>query len=182
MEILFSPVEKTGRKVLFDILKDKYDQGFDIIYFVPQQYTVEMEKVLFNVLEEEVLIRAKVMSLLSFARDFLGKSVLDMGPMGKTFLVRRAFERGMGLYRQDNEESLEERFVSSINEFIHRGGRREELVKTIAEKENTLLSKKLKDFLQVYDLYLEKSQNYRDEQNLYMEIIHRKMWFTFTNG
>ena len=173
MEILFSPVEKTGRKVLFDILKDKYVQGFDIICFVPQQYTVEMEKVLFNVLEEEVLIRAKVMSLLSFARDFLGKSVLDMGPMGKTFLVRRAFERGMGLYRQDNEESLEERFVSSINEFIHRGGRREELIKTIAEKENTLLSKKLKDFLQVYDLYLEKSQNYRDEQSLYMEIIQK---------
>ena len=62
MEILFSPVEKTGRKVLFDILKDKYNQGFDIICFVPQQYTVEMEKVLFNVLEEEVLIRAKLCS------------------------------------------------------------------------------------------------------------------------
>ena len=91
MEILFSPVEKTGRKVLFDILKDKYVQGFDIICFVPQQYTVEMEKVLFNVLEEEVLIRAKVMSLLSFCQRLFRKKCSGYGTDGKDFFGTPCF-------------------------------------------------------------------------------------------
>jgi len=184
MKIIAGRAGSGKTDALYGLMKNRIGKGMDTVLIVPEQYSFQAERDLVERLDKPGLLGEEVLSFSRLVHRILevegGLGANHISDLGKTMLLRKAFEENGEAFGIFKGSFRKQGFISQLNDFLNElkknGIIPYELLSTADEIRGLeLLKGKLRDIAFAYE-YVENAlkEKYSDTWDLY-ELAEEKL-------
>ncbi len=184
MKIIAGRAGSGKTDALYKLAKNRIAKGLNAVLIVPEQYSFQAERDLVERLDKPGVLGAEVLSFSRLVHRILevegGLGTNHISDLGKTMLLRKAFEENGEAFGIFKSSFKKQGFISQLNDFLNElkknGIIPYELLSTAEEIRGLeLLKGKLKDIAFAYE-YMENAlkEKYSDTWDLY-ELAEEKL-------
>ncbi len=184
MKIITGRAGSGKTDLLYELAKNRIEQGLDTVLIVPEQYSFQAERDLVERLDKPGILGAEVLSFSRLVHRILevegGLGTNHISDLGKTMLLRKAFEENGQAFGVFNGSFRKQGFIGQLNDFINELKKNgiipyEILATAEGIRGLELLKGKLRDIAFAYE-YMENAlkEKYSDTWDLY-ELAEEKL-------
>lgn len=185
---------KSGKtNYLYNLIKDKLNNKEQIIVFVPEQFTFETEKALFEIIEPNLFTHVTVTSFTRFCKDVFheygdiaGNYMSDSAKLVLMEMSIHEMSDSLDIYKKSSKtKSFIRTMIDTVTELKHAGISPDILIQSSINIKNDYLLKKTNEISALYGCYdglLHSTyKDSLDDINRAINIIRNKNYFKNKN-